>query len=171
MFFNKASLPNVNSWKDGLDNYWSDGIFTHAARIGLLAGTGLRQVADRSVGIDRGISIRPAIGNQKHLVIAAFYATARLVAVGANEAKARCAPGRTAIAARTLRSRRAWRALEPLRTMPGRDRCGGGRNRNQRHENVGQATKLTKSAIPAKKLRDTSRREARCTRRRNRRRC
>jgi hypothetical protein len=35
------------------------GTFTHAATSGLLAGTGLRQVADRSVGMTAALRLTP----------------------------------------------------------------------------------------------------------------
>jgi len=35
------------------------GIFTHAATSGLLAGTGLRQVADRSLGMTAALRLAP----------------------------------------------------------------------------------------------------------------
>jgi hypothetical protein len=38
---------------------YCSGMFTHAATSGLLAGTGLRQVADRSVGMIAALRLGP----------------------------------------------------------------------------------------------------------------
>jgi hypothetical protein len=46
--------PRIAARKD-----YCAGIFTHAATRGLLAATGLRQVADRSVGMTAALRLAP----------------------------------------------------------------------------------------------------------------